>query len=59
MTLPLFLGNITAALLFLSLAWLAASVWFPKRTSNAHPKVAVYDSGLPEDDTVILEEFQS
>ena len=41
--LPLWLGNDTAVLLFLSLAWLGASTWLPERTHPARAEIGARD----------------
>ncbi len=50
--LPLFFGNITAAVLFLTLAWLGVSAWSTKRIDTASSEKVETDTELPGDETL-------
>ncbi|MEO8953043.1 MAG: hypothetical protein ACR2H5_13620 [Ktedonobacteraceae bacterium] len=58
-SIPSFFGNITAVVLFLTLGWLGVSAWSSKRTDVASSKGVERDTGLPSDETLMIEEPNS
>ncbi len=52
--LPLFLGNITAVVLFLTLGWVGVSAWSSKRTDAAILEGGEREADFPHDETLLL-----
>lgn len=50
---PSFFGNITAAVLFLTLGWLGVSAWSSKHTDAASSEGGEIDTDLPSDETFL------